>query len=366
MTNIMKNSDGSTNKHYWGQLVLPINATIKDAIQILNVYAKKIALITDANGILVGTIVDGDIRRGLLKGLTISSPIIEIINREPLTVTLELSRAAVGQIMTNRRIMQIPIVDSRLKLIGLYLWDEIFKPHEYSNTVVIMAGGKGLRLLPHTENRPKGMLLIAGKPILEHILNRFKAEGFSQFVIAIQHLGYQIENYFGDGKQLGVNIEYLKESSPLGTAGALSLLNPAPTDSFLVTNCDVMTGAQITELLEFHKQNGATATMAVKNHEWVNPFGVVEIEGIEIIGYREKPIIRSTINAGLYVLEPKVLDYFNANNAIDMSTLFEKFLLNKERVVSYPIFESWLDIGTPFNLAEAYKMNYIEDLVKKE
>jgi NDP-sugar pyrophosphorylase family protein len=261
--------------------------------------------------------------------------------------------------------MQIPIVDSKMKLIGLYMWDEIFKPNKFSNTVVIMAGGKGSRLLPHTENCPKGMLLIAGKPILEHILSRFKTEGFSQFVIAIQHLGYQIENYFGDGKQLGVNIEYLKESYPLGTAGALSLLNPAPRDSFLVTNCDVMTGAQITNLLEFHKQTGATATMAVKNHEWVNPFGVVETEGIEITSYREKPVIRSTINAGLYVLEPKVLDYLSTNNAIDMSALFEKFILNKERVVSYPIFESWLDIGTPSNLAEAYKINYFEDSAKK-
>jgi NDP-sugar pyrophosphorylase family protein len=166
--------------------------------------------------------------------------------------------------------------------------------------MVIMAGGKGTRLHPLTDNCPKPMLRITGKPILEHIIERAKIEGFSHFVLAINYLGNMIEEYFGNGHALGVNIDYLREEKPLGTAGALSLLNPRPDIAFVVTNGDVLTDIRYGEVLDFHLQHHAKATMAVRIHEWQNPFGVVKTQGIEIIGYEEKPLSRSHINAGVY------------------------------------------------------------------
>ena len=202
----------------WPRAILPINSNIEQAIHVLNEASLRIVLITDVTGVLVGTVSDGDIRRGLLKGLGLASPIESIIHYDALVVPPELSRDLVVKLMTANKIQQIPIVDDKLHVVGLHLWDEISVPSARSNMMVIMAGGKGTRLHPQTENCPKPLLLVAGKPILEHIIDRAKVEGFSHFVLAIYHLGHMIEEYFGDGERFGVEIEYLREESPLGTA----------------------------------------------------------------------------------------------------------------------------------------------------
>lgn len=330
----------------WPRAVLPINSTVEQAIQVLNEVAFKIVLVTDTAGILVGTIADGDIRRGLLKGINLHSPIESIIHHDPIVVPPELGHDMVVRLMTANRIQQIPIVDESMKVVGLHLWDEI-APSERPNLMVIMAGGKGTRLLPQTENCPKPLLPIAGKPILEHIIDRARVEGFSHFVLAIYHLGEMIEEYFGTGERFGVKIEYLREESPLGTAGALSLFISPPNSAFVVTNGDVITDIRYGEILDFHKQHNATATMAVRLHEWQNPFGVVLTQGIEVTGFREKPVSYSYINASVYVLEPSVLDLLTKSVSCDMPTLFEMIWEKAERVVAYPIHESWLDIGRP-------------------
>ena len=255
--------------------------------------------------------------------------------------------------MAANKIQQIPIVDENLNVVGLHLWDEISSIPVRSNIMVIMAGGKGTRLHPQTENCPKPLLPIAGKPILEHIIDRAKAEGFSHFVLAIYHLGHMIEEYFGNGERFGVNIDYLREESPLGTAGALSLLNPVPDSAFVVTNGDVITDIRYGELIDFHQQHFAKATMAVRVHEWQNPFGVVEINGIEITGYEEKPISRTHINAGVYVVEPSVLGLLTKSAPCDMPSLFELLREKEECVVAYPIHEPWLDVGRPEDLKVA-------------
>ena len=334
----------------WSDAILSGDSNIEQVIHILNEVRLKIVLVTDANGVLVGTISDGDIRRGLLKGLDLTSPIESIIHHGAIVASSKLSRELVSQMMVANKIQQIPIVDENMHVIGLHLWDEINGPSEHSNTIVIMAGGKGSRLHPETENCPKPLLPIAGKPILEHIINRAKAEGFSHFILAIYHLGYMIEDYFGNGEKLGVKIEYLREESPLGTAGALSLLDPRPNSAFIVTNGDVITDIRYGELLEFHQQNGARATMAVRMHEWQNPFGVVQTQGIEITSYEEKPISRSHINAGVYVIEPSSLALLKKSERYDMPTLFELIQGKGERVVAFPIHETWLDVGSPEDL----------------
>jgi dTDP-glucose pyrophosphorylase len=337
----------------WRQAILSINSSIEDAIHILNMAALKIVLVIDEIGTLIGTISDGDIRRGLLQGLTLKSPIESIIHFDPIVVNAELNRDAVVKLMKTNKIQQIPIVDQKRQVIGLHLWDEMSAPPARSNIMVIMAGGKGTRLHPDTENCPKPMLLIGGKPILEHIIARAKVEGISHFVFAIYHLGNMIEEYFGNGERFGVKIEYLREDLPLGTAGALSLLHPIPDSAFIVTNGDVITDVHYGELIDFHQQHQAKATMAVRAHEWQNPFGVVETRGIEIIGYEEKPIFRSQINAGVYVIEPSVLELLQTAEACDMPTLFERLKLKSEKVAAYLIYELWLDIGRPADLVEA-------------
>ena len=218
----------SSAEERWRQAILPADSTIQQAILNLDQVAIRIVLVVNERGELQGTISDGDIRRGLLKGLGLNSAIASIIHRNALVVPPEIGRDIVMQLMVANKIQQIPVVDEDHHVVGLYLWDEITTLPVRPNLMVIMAGGMGTRLRPHTENCPKPLLPVAGKPMLEHIIERAKLEGFSQFVLAIHYLGHMIEAHFGDGSHLQVRIDYLREDIPLGTAGALSLLNPLP------------------------------------------------------------------------------------------------------------------------------------------
>ncbi len=345
------NTDNS--EQLWALTILPVGSSIRQAVQVLNETSLKIVLVVDASKSLVGTISDGDIRRGLLKGLELTSKIDSIVHEDALVVPPELSRDVVLQLMTANNIQQIPIVDESKQVIGLHLWDQINKPTARTNIMVIMAGGKGTRLYPQTESCPKPLLPVMGKPILEHIIHRAKAEGFSHFILAIHYLGHMIEEYFGNGDALGVKIEYLREKSPMGTAGALSLLDPLPESSFVVTNGDVLTNIHYGELLDFHIQHNATATMAVRVHEWQNPFGVVQTQGIEIISYVEKPLSRTHINAGVYVLQPSVIGILTKSVPYDMPSLFSIIQENGMRTVAYPVHEPWIDIGRPNDFLRA-------------
>ncbi len=334
----------------WKHAILRPSASIRDAIRNLNNVAIQIVLVTDEEGRLAGTVCDGDIRRGLLKGLDLDSPIESVLYRSPMVVPSSMSRDLVMQLMAANKIHQVPIVDERRLVLGLHLWDDIVAPVTRENSMVIMAGGKGSRLRPQTESCPKPMLPVAGKPMLEHIVERAKAEGFTRFVLAVHYLGNMIEDYFGDGCKFGVHIDYLREDKPLGTAGALSLLSPRPELPFVVTNGDVMTDIRYGELLDFHLRHGAAATMAVRVHEWQHPFGVVRIDGVDIVGFEEKPVARTHINAGVYALAPETLDCMQVNDVCDMPSLFERIQGRGTRTVAYPMHEPWLDVGRPDDL----------------
>jgi dTDP-glucose pyrophosphorylase len=346
----------NSSEQLWRQAILPFNATIGQAIHNLNEVSVKIVLVANAAGVLEGTISDGDIRRGLLKGLDLNSPLTSIIHHNALVVPPDLGRDLVMQLMLANKIQQIPVVDEQHQIVGLHLWDEITMPLSRPNLMVIMAGGMGTRLRPHTEDCPKPLLPVAGKPMLEHIIERAKLEGFNHFVLAIHYLGHMIEAYFGNGERLGVRIDYLREESPLGTAGALGLLKPKPDAPFVVTNGDVITDIHYGELLDFHTRHNAAATMAVRVHEWQHPFGVVQMQGVEIVGFEEKPIARSHINAGVYALDPLALSVLIADAHCDMPTLFERLQTNKKRTVAYPMHEPWLDVGRPDDLLAANKI----------
>lgn len=340
----------SSPEELWRQAILPANASIGQAIRNLEQNAIKIILVANETGMLEGTISDGDIRRGLLKGLDLNSPIASVIHRNALVVPPELGRELVMQLMVANKIQQIPVVDEQHHVVGLHLWDEITAPPMRPNRMVIMAGGMGTRLRPHTENCPKPLLPVAGKPMLEHIIERAKLEGFNQFALAIHYLGHMIEAHFGNGERLGVQIDYLREQSPLGTAGALGLLNPRPDVPFVVTNGDVITDIRYGELLDFHIRHAATATMAVRVHEWQHPFGVVQTQGVEIVGFEEKPVARTHINAGVYALDPAALGVLTADAHCDMPVLFERLQAKAKRTVAYPMHEPWLDVGRPIDL----------------
>ncbi len=329
----------------WRKALLPVDATLQQTIRNLNETALQIALVVSTDGTLLGSLTDGDIRRGLLGGLDLGSSIDTIIQREPMVVPPQLGRDTVLQLMRANKIHQLPVVDEDRRVVGLHLWDDLMNPGQRPNLMVIMAGGQGTRLRPHTENCPKPLLPVGGKPMLEHIIERAKGEGFQRFVLAIHYLGHMIEDYFGDGSRWQVQIDYLREESPLGTAGAIGLLNPRPDIPLLVSNGDVLTDIHYGELLDFHCRHGASATMAVRLHEWQHPFGVVRTKGVDIVGFEEKPVARSHINAGIYVLDPGALDALDAGEACDMPTLFSRLQERAARTIVYPMHEPWLDVG---------------------
>jgi NDP-sugar pyrophosphorylase family protein len=285
-----------------------------------------------------------------MNGSALSDLIGSVVHREYLGVPPDMNRNQVRDLMLNNGIQQIPIVDKEQNLLGLHLWDEIRKPAPLTNRLFIMAGGRGSRLAPLTDNCPKPMLPVGGKPILEHIVERARGEGIFNLIFSVNYLGTIIEDYFGDGKKFGVDITYVKEDFPLGTAGALSLFKEQVNEPLLVSNGDLITDIRYSEMLEFHNTHKSFITVATRSHEWQNPYGVVLTSGSDVVGYEEKPLSKSNINAGVYVLDPGVLSLLEYNEHCDMPNLITKALTTGNRLYAYPMYENWLDVGRPVDL----------------
>jgi len=342
------------NVIHWRDALLSEKATIHDAIKNLDDSKLKIILVTSSDSSFVGTITDGDIRRGLLKGLSLSDGVSLVVKKDSISVSEDMQLELVNQIMELNQISQIPTIDSKSRVVGLYEWSASntgIKTRE--NLMIIMAGGIGKRLRPYTDNCPKPMLLVHNKPIIEHIILNAKSEGFNKFIISINYLGTMIEEYFGKGENLGVEIDYIREKKPLGTSGALGLIDSKLNKDFIVTNGDVISNINYGDVLDFHCKNSSIATMAVRQHELHNPYGVVQLDGEDIVGFEEKPVARSNINAGIYALSPKVIDFIEKNVYSDMPNLFENLRLQKKPIKAYFTHENWIDIGRPRDLNEA-------------
>lgn len=337
----------------WRRALVSPNATLTETIENLNAVGIKLALCVDSDGRLVGAVSDGDLRRGLLRGLSMQDSVREIANPNPLVVPEEADYGMARSIMRANKVLQVPIVDAEGRVVGLHLWDTLDKPPSHDHVMIIMAGGKGTRLRPYTENCPKPMLPVAGKPMLQHIIERAKSQGFGRFVLSLNYLGNMIRDHFGDGSAYEVQIVYVDEDEPLGTAGALSLLQPRPDKAFVVTNGDVLTDIDYRELIEFRERHNAHGVMAVRVYEWINPYGVVQMEGMDITGFAEKPVSRSHINAGVYAFSPSVLDHLAQHRHCDMPTLFDRLREAGHRTVGYPMHEPWLDVGHPDDLERA-------------
>lgn len=337
-----------TRVHDWAAITLGEGDTFAAALELMNRGGYQLALVRRADGRLAGMVTDSDIRKALLRGIGLQQPVAAVMNASPLVVSPELGETEAHQLMLLNHFFHLPVVDGSGQLVGLHVAEQLRSPERRSETLVIMAGGRGQRLMPLTASLPKPMLPLHGRPILEHIIERAKLEGFRQVVISVNYLAEIITGHFGDGSAHGVAIEYLHEHQPLGTAGALAAL-PARlrAEPVVVTNADVITDVAYGDLLGQARRDGADGLMAVRLQEWQNPFGVVRSEGNRLLGLEEKPVVRHQVNAGMYVLGPALLDLLEPNSYCDMPDLFTRGLEQGLALQVFPLHESWLDIGRP-------------------
>lgn len=333
-------------------------SSILDAIELINSSTYLIAVVVNEKKQLVGTITDGDIRRGLIGGKSINDSCKEIMNREPFASIEADTQESRMQLMKANDIKQLPLINSTKEVVGLIYFGELVSKTVVKNKMLIMAGGFGKRMHPLTENTPKPMLLLGDKPILEHIILKAKTYGFRNFLISTHYLPERIVDYFGNGTKLGIKIEYLHENKPLGTAGAISLINERLDHPLLITNGDLLIDINYKNLLDFHNNHGADATMAIRKHIIENPFGVVKTSGLLINSIQEKPKYESNVNAGIYVINNRIKEFIQPNEYIDMPDLFEKLIQRQKcyKLIAYPLHENWLDIGNPSDLNTANKI----------
>ena len=327
------------------KISLRVNSTIADALGAIDVGAIRIALVVDNDNKLLGTLSDGDIRRGLLKKKFLNDTIEDIYFRSPITANKNTSKKDLLDLCIANKIGQIPIVDKDLKTIDLFIVDDELSKRQYENHVVLMVGGLGTRLRPLTENTPKPMLEVGGKPILETIVKLFIDNGFTNITMCLGYKSNVIQDYFQDGSGFGANIDYIIEDKRMGTAGALTLLGRRLVNPFFVMNGDLLTNINFEKMLDFHVENNSKATMCVREYDIEVPYGVVNVANESIISITEKPIHSFFVNAGIYLLEPDCIDLIPDNEFYDMPLLFEELIATKEKIVSFPLQEYWLDIG---------------------
>ena len=337
------------------QIILKPSASAREALQALDLGAAQIALIVDDSFRLIGTVTDGDIRRGLLHGVSLEQEVEQLMNRHFRAIRGDDDREVALRMMREQLIRQIPVLDQQGRPVDLLLLQDLLTPQALPNSVVIMAGGKGTRLRPQTDYCPKPMLKIGDEPMLEILLRQCIDAGLRQFYFSVNYLKDQIINYFNDGSRWGVNIEYLIEDLPMGTAGSLQLFGVPPVAPFLVMNGDVLTRLNPAKLLQFHNQHQAKATICVREHEISIPFGVVQADGVQLVDFQEKPTYRHLVNAGVYVIDPLLLSLLPLGKATDMPTLLLAAQTAGHWVAVCPIHEYWLDVGMPETLLQAHR-----------
>ena len=330
----------------WKRARVSPTTKIKDVLKVIDSSDLQIALVVDKRDALLGTITDGDIRRGILKGIGLNDEAKAVMNPKPITSHKCVTSEEMLARMQKASIHQMPIVDDSGRVIEIELLDHLIRGSgSRNNIVVLMAGGLGTRLRPLTDDRPKSLLPVGNKPILETILENFIEHGFRNFFISVNYKDEMIREYFGDGSRLGINIKYLKEKIRLGTAGALTLLPQKPQSPMIIMNGDLLTKVNFTQLLNFHKESGVAATMCVREYDFQVPYGVVRMEKNYISSIDEKPVQKFFVNAGIYVLDPLTLKHIPKDTAFDMPKLFQKISTGKQHASAFPIREYWLDIG---------------------
>lgn len=328
----------------WEKILVKKDDTIVSALEVLNNAGTQFVAVVDENKKLLGAVTDGDIRRGLIRGVQIQDTVEKVMNPKPKTMDSHTSRETILKVMKQKDLHHLPLVDANNIITEIVSAKELTQVERKENHVVLMAGGLGSRLANLTADCPKPMLKVGGKPILETIIDIFKEHGFYKFIMAVNYKSEMIEDYFKDGNHLGVEIKYIKENTRLGTAGALSLYenNNLP---FIVMNGDLLTKINFNELINFHLNNENIATMCLRQYEHQIPFGVVVTDQDRIVKIEEKPTRRYFVNGGIYVLNPELLKYIPNDTFYDMPSLLENLIEKNYKVGAYPFYEYWIDIG---------------------
>ena len=327
----------------------PLEAIIRR----INWASMEIILVVDDDKRLIGTVTDGDIRRGILSGVSMEEPVSIVMNHKPISVNEEMGNEQMLSIMRTSSIRHLPVVDSDGRLVRLEQMERLVD--DCSAQAVVMAGGLGTRLRPFTDTTPKPLVRVAGRPILDHILSRLRRSGIENVVISVNHMGDQIKRHIGTGRRRDLTVDYVNETKRLGTAGALTLIEPRPEKPFLVLNGDLITGVNYSRLLEFQKKNGYEMVLGVRQHAIQIPYGVVEVCDGCVEELREKPNVESFINAGIYVLTPECVDLIPEDTFFDMTDLVDAVKNRGGRVGVFPIIEYWRDIGRPEDLEAAHQ-----------
>ncbi len=322
-----------------------VTSTIEKSMRVIDSGAVKIALIVDTDNKLLGTLSDGDIRRGLLRKKTLNDTIKDIYFKNPVTAKQDISKEGLLHLCLINKIGQLPIIDDDRKIIDLFVIDEELSKKQHENNVVLMVGGLGTRLRPLTEHTPKPMLNVGDKPILQTIVKGFVDCGFTNITMCLGYKSDVIQDYFQDGNAFGASIDYIVEEKRMGTAGALTLLKKKLNKPFFVMNGDLLTNMNFENMLDFHESNDSKATMCVREYDIEVPYGVVNLNNERIVSIEEKPIHSFFVNAGIYLLEPECIELIPGNEFYDMPSLFEELILNNKMTTSFPLKEYWLDIG---------------------
>ena len=326
-------------------LTISRDVSIRDAIATIDRSRRQIALVVDPDGKLVATVTDGDVRRGILRGDDLDGPVSQVMHVSPTVVREGENDSEVRRLIRERKLQHVPVIDAAGRLTDLATVDELFGVAPRDTRVVLMAGGLGTRLRPLTEKIPKPMLPVGGKPLLEQILGVFVDQGFQRISISVNYRKEMVQDHFGDGSKFGVEIDYIEEDEPMGTAGALSLLKERPTRPFIVMNGDLLVSLRFDRLLKFHKEMSAVGTMVVREYEYQVPYGVVRADGDLMTGIEEKPVERYFVNGGIYVLSPEAFEAIPEGKALDMPALLTNLKDSQQRVAVFPMSEYWRDIG---------------------
>ncbi len=348
--------DSTTTKMWdWTDVLVGPTQSIWAGMETISRSGQQICIVVDENRNLLGTLTDGDIRRAVLCGHDLRKTKVEdIMNRNPYVARPNESRAALIETLREHRIRLVPVVNDGGEVINLLVLDEyLLSNRKHDNLIVIMAGGLGTRLRPLTDEIPKPLIPVGDKPLLETIIDNFLRQNFTKFCICLNYKGHLISDHFGDGSKWGAEITYVTEETKMGTAGALQLISPRPSDPMIVMNGDLLTQVNFESLLDFHSQEGAAATMCIREYDFQVPFGVIEIDEHRIKSIDEKPIQQFYVNAGIYVLNPDTLSLLPKSGSSDMTMLFERIIAGHHDAAVFPINEYWVDVGRVDDLERA-------------
>ena len=337
----------------WRKNLVSPEILLQDALRVMESLRHKFLVVSTSDDRLLGTLTDGDVRRGLMRNLTVQNPIVDFMNATPSWLPVGSSEAEIQSLMERLGAAFVPVLNKKNRLCHIAVKGAVSE--ELPNHVILMAGGLGTRLKEMTTNCPKPMLPVAGKPILERVILNLRELGFRHFHLSVNYLSEMIEQHFGNGSALGVEISYLKEDRRLGTAGALGLYRVSNSHPILVMNGDVLSKVDFRSMIQEHVIAGNRITVGTRTMENQIQFGVVKCEGERVVGIIEKPIEKHMVSAGIYVISPSIPLTVETGECVDMPELINRLVNDGEHVGVFPIHEYWIDIGRHDDFSQAQK-----------